>query len=207
MSDSHVGRAAARADLCRLLAACYYQPGPAFIEEDVFGSMQAAAEQLDVQMAASAMALAQNFKAQSLEELLVDYTRLFLNPNGPLAVPYESFWLGEKDPSRLQEVTLAVTAIYGEGGFEISEDFRDLPDHIAAELEYLYTLIFSEARSDAFNESAAKIKASQLRQRFVASHLGRWVGPFAAAISSAAETSYYRSLATLTERFVAIEAT
>ena len=207
MSDSHVGRTAARADLCRLLAACYYQPGPAFIEEDVFGSMQAAAEQLDVQMAASARALAQNFKAQSLEELLVDYTRLFLNPNGPLAAPYESFWLGDKDPSRLQEVTLAVIAIYGEGGFEISEDFRDLPDHIAAELEYLYTLIFSEARSDALNESAAKIKASQLRQRFVASHLGRWVGPFAAAISSAAETSYYRSLATLTERFVAIEAT
>ncbi|HQR54756.1 MAG TPA: molecular chaperone TorD family protein [Burkholderiaceae bacterium] len=207
MSDSHVGRAAARADLCRLLAACYYQPGLAFIEEDVFGSMQAAAEQLDVQMAASARALAQNFKAQSLEELLVDYTRLFLNPTGPLAAPYESFWLGEKDLSRLHEVTQALIASYGEGGFEISEDFRDLPDHIAAELEYLYTLIFKEARADAMNDPGGKIKASELRQRFVASHLGRWVGPFAANVNSAAATSYYRSLATLTERFVTLEAT
>lgn len=207
MSDSNLGRAAARADLCRLLAACYYQPGPEFIEENVFGSMQTAAEQLDAQMGTSAKALAQAFKAQSHEELLVDYTRLFLNPNGPLAAPYESFWLGEKDPSRLQEVTLAVIAIYGEGGFEISEDFRDLPDHIAAELEYLYTLIFKEARADAMNDPAGKIKPSELRRRFVAAHLGRWVSPFAAAVGSAAETSYYRSLATLTERFVALEAT
>lgn len=206
MSDSNVGRAAARADLCRLLAACYYQPGPEFIEEDVFGSMQTAAEQLDVEMAASAKALAQTFKSQSHEELLVDYTRLFLNPTGPLAAPYESFWLGGKDPSRLKEVTQAVTSIYGEGGFEISEDFRDLPDHIAAELEYLYTLIFNEARADAMNDPAGKIKASELRQRFLAAHLGRWVGPFAAAVASGAETSYYRSLATLTERFAALEA-
>jgi putative dimethyl sulfoxide reductase chaperone len=206
MSDSNVGRAAARADLCRLLAACYYQPGPEFVEEDVFGSMQAAAEQLDAGMAASTKTLAQAFGAQSHEELLVDYTRLFLNPTGPLAAPYESFWLGEKDPSRLQEVTQAVIAIYGEGGFEISEDFRDLPDHIAAELEYLYTLIFKEARADASNDASGNIKTSELRQRFVGAHLGRWVGPFAAAVNSAAETSYYRSLATLTDRFVALEA-
>ena len=172
MNDSNVGRAAARADLCRLLAACYYQPGPEFIEEDVFGSMQAAAAQLDDEMTTPAKALAQGFGAQSHEALLVDYTRLFLNPTGPLAAPYESFWLGEKDPSRLQEVTQAVIAIYGEGGFEISEDFRDLPDHIAAELEYLYTLIFNEARADASNDAAGKIKASELRQRFVAAHLG-----------------------------------
>ena len=207
MSDSNVGRAAARADLCRLLAACYYQPGPEYIEEDVFGSMQAAAAQLDDEMATPAKALAQGFGAQSHEALLVDYTRLFLNPTGPLAAPYESFWLGEKDPSRLQEVTQAVIAIYGEGGFEISEDFRDLPDHIAAELEYLYTLIFNEARAEAANDAAGKMRACELRQRFVAAHLGRWVGPFAAAVDSAAETSYYRSLATLTERFVALEAT
>lgn len=206
MSDSNVGRAAARADLCRLLAACFYQPGPEFIEEDVFGSMQTAAEQLDAEMAATAKALAQTFKSQSHEELLVDYTRLFLNPTGPVAAPYESFWLGEQDPSRLQEVTQAVIAIYGEGGFEISEDFRDLPDHIAAELEYLYTLIFKEARADAMNDPAGKIKTSELRRRFVAAHLGRWIRPFAAAVGSGAETSYYRSLATLTERFVALEA-
>ena len=33
----------AREDLCRFLAACYYQPGPEFAEEKVFDSMLAAA--------------------------------------------------------------------------------------------------------------------------------------------------------------------
>ena len=43
MSGSDVKRIAARADLCRLLAACYYQPGPEFAEERVFDSMRVAA--------------------------------------------------------------------------------------------------------------------------------------------------------------------
>lgn len=207
MSNPNAARTAARADLCRLLAACYYQPGPEFVEEDAFGSMQAAAIQLSTGMVPSVQAMARSFASQSLEELLVDYTRLFLNPTGPLAAPYESFWLGEKDPTRTQQVTQTVTTTYGEGGFELSDEFRDLPDHIAAELEYLYTLIFNEARADASNDAAGKSKASEMRKRFVAAHLGRWVGPFAAAVGSAAETSYYRTLAALTERFVALEAT
>jgi TorA maturation chaperone TorD len=206
MSDSNVGRAAARADLCRLLAACYYQPGPEFIEEDVFGSIQAAAQRLDVQMAESAKVLSQSFGSQSHEELLVDYTRLFLNPTGPLAAPYESFWLGDKDPSRTLDVMQAVTAIYDEGGCEVSEDFRDLPDHIAAELEFLYALIFREARTDATNDVADSKEASELRRRFLAAHLGRWIGLFTGAMRSGSVTPFYRALADLTERFVTLEA-
>lgn len=205
MSDSNAGRAAARADLCRLLAACYYQPGPEFIEEDVFGSMQAAAAQLDAEMAASAAALAQGFSAQPHESLLVDYTRLFLNPTGPLAAPYESFWLGEKDPSRLQQITQAVMAIYGEAGFEISEDFRDLPDHIAAELEFLYTLIFAEASARSRGDVATVRLWSERRCHFVDRHLGRWVALFTAAMHAGAESSFYCAVATLTERFVEFE--
>ena len=36
-------KGAAREDLCRLLAACYYEPGPEFAEEKVFDSMLDAA--------------------------------------------------------------------------------------------------------------------------------------------------------------------
>ncbi|HQR70062.1 MAG TPA: molecular chaperone TorD family protein [Burkholderiaceae bacterium] len=207
MSASNGERAAARADLCRLLAACYYQPGREFKEEGVFSSMKEAATKLDDAMAASVEAMAEAFEILPAEELLVDYTRLFLNPTGPLAAPYESYWLGRKDPTLTQQISQAVSATYGEGGFEISDDFRDLPDHIAAELEYLYTLIFNEARADASKDAVGKFKTAELRLRFVAAHLGRWVGPFSAAVKAAAETSYYRSLATLTERFVAQEAT
>ena len=38
---------AARADLCRLLSACYYEPGPEFTEERLFDSLAEAARRLD----------------------------------------------------------------------------------------------------------------------------------------------------------------
>jgi TorA maturation chaperone TorD len=45
-----------------------------------------------------------------------------------------------------------------------------------------------------------------LRRRFLAGHLGAWVGPFSAAVKAGAETDFYRALAALTQRFVDLEA-
>ena len=45
-------------------------------------------------------------------------------------------WLGP-DGLAMQDSTMAVVGLYEEGGFELSEDYRDLPDHVAAELEEL----------------------------------------------------------------------
>ena len=87
MFDSDVKRIAARADLFRLLAACYYEPGPEFVEERVFDAMRTAAVEVEAGMALLAEAVGAAFDEQSLEELQVDYTRLFLNPTGPLAAP------------------------------------------------------------------------------------------------------------------------
>jgi TorA maturation chaperone TorD len=36
-------------------------------------------------------------------------------------------------------------------------------------------------------------------------HLGAWIGRFAAAVKSGAQTAFYRELADLTERFVRME--
>ena len=206
MSDSDVKRIAARADLCRLLAACYYQPGPEFAEERVFDSMRTAAAEIDADMASLVDALATGFSAQPLEELQIDYTRLFLNPTGPLASPYESAWIAGRDPMLVDEIARSVLDGYRSGGYEVDADFRDLPDHIAAEMEFLYALIFREARAAASGNDAERAEAVDLRRRFLEQHLGRWIGPFAQALRSGGETALYRTLADLTERFVRSEA-
>ena len=206
MSDSDVKRIAARADLCRLLAACYYQPGPEFAEERVFDSMRAAATEVEAGMAVLAEAVGAAFDEQPLEELQVDYTRLFLNPTGPLAAPYESAWLAGRDPMHVEEITQSVLASYRSGGYEVDVDFKDLPDHIAAELEFLYALIFREARAAASGKNGERAAAVDLRRRFVEKHIGRWIGPFAEALRGGGETALYRALADLTERFVRSEA-
>jgi TorA maturation chaperone TorD len=205
MSVTDVARLGARADLARLLAACFYEPGPEFAEERVFDAMAQAAAGIDPALAGVAARLGAAFAAADLQTLLIDYTRLFLGPVDPRARPYGSVWL-EVDGGVMQDSTMAVSAFYGEGGFEVSGEFRDLPDHVAAELEFLYLLLFKAAQGAAGGEAAAADAALALRRRFLTEHLGAWIGPFANAMRAGAETEFYRALADLTERFVAGEA-
>jgi TorA maturation chaperone TorD len=205
MTATDGGRDAARADLARLLAACYYEPGAALAEERVFESLVAAAAIVDPELTAPARRLADAFSAASLEALLVDYARLFLGPVKALAQPYGSVWL-ETDGGLMQGSTVAVAALYAEGGFEIADEFRDLPDHVAAELEFLYLLLFKLAQARVSGDGAAASTVDALRRRFLEEHLGAWIGRFGAAVTAGAQTDFYRALAALTERFVALEA-
>jgi TorA maturation chaperone TorD len=195
----------ARMTLCRLLSACYYQPSPEFAEEQVFEAVVAAASEVDPELAEGARRLAVAFAADDIERLLVDYSRLFLGAPHARARPYGSVWLAGDD-SVMSDSTLAVVALYHEGGFDIDDGFRELPDHVAAELEFLYLLLFreNEARRDGRPGEAAASVA--LRRRFLREHLGAWIGPFTAAMRAGAESPFYRELALLTDRFVRREA-
>lgn len=202
-TDVVVGKIA-RQDLCRFISACYYEPCTEFAQERLFESMQAVADVLHPDLAASASRLGKAFAAEDLQTLLVDHTRLFVGPTRPVAMPYESSWLvGDTNPA--EGHTFPVQALYQEGGFDLDEEFRDLPDHIAVELEFLYVLLFAQhqAMSDGDDKKAAV--AEDLRQRFLREHLGKWVLPFAAAVRENAETVFYRELADLTEQFIRAE--
>ena len=192
-------RSLARADLCRFVAACYYEPGPEFAEERLFDSLAAAAERADADLARSARDLREAFSAQPLGELLVDYARLFLGPGATLATPYGSVWLSGED-TLMQDSTMAVLALYEEAGFELDEAFREVPDHIAVELEFLYLLLYRECEAEQGGNERERENAIQLRRRFLDEHVGRWVAPFAAAVESGAETAFYRELAQFTKR-------
>jgi TorA maturation chaperone TorD len=205
MVESDTREVTARADFCRFLAACHYEPEMAFVEEGLFDSMAAAAGRFDAQLAAGSRRLGEAFAAQSLEELLVDYTRLFLGPVDARARPYGSVWLSP-DKLTMQDATMAVLALYEEGGFEIAEDFRELPDHVAAELEFLYLLLFRESRARRDGDAKALEDAAGLKGRLMREHLGRWATPFTAATAAAAQCAFYRELAALTDRFVRLEA-
>lgn len=204
--DDHA-KGVARADLCRFLAACYYEPGPEFSEEHLFDSMSDAASRVDADFAACARRLGRQFADAGPDRLLLDYTRLFLGPIDILAKPYASVWLEPGSSGLMQESTVAVTALYEEGGFDIAEDFRELPDHVAVELEFLYLLIYRQNQAQQSADATALAEADGLRRRFLHNHLGRWVAPFSAAVKSGAQEAFYRELADLTERFVAREVT
>jgi TorA maturation chaperone TorD len=205
MSDYVTGREGAREDLCRYLAACYYEPSKDFSEEHLFDSMQAAASAIDPDLAESARKLGAAFVAQDIETLLVDYTALFIGPSQPRAMPYASFWL-TADQSMRHEATMKVLDFYEQGGFDVSDEFHELPDHVAVELEFLYLLIFSQHQEKAGDNRGDLSTATTLHRRFVIEHMAAWIDQFTGVLKAGAETAFYRELAGFTMHFLRLEA-
>lgn len=205
MTDYLTGRAGAREDFCRYLAACYYEPSNDFSEERLFDAMVAAASAIDPALADSARRLGAAFFAVDVQDLLVDYARLFVGPSQPVAMPYATFWL-TADPSQRHDSTMAVLDFYDEGGFEVSDELRELPDHVAVELEFLYLLTFTQNQAREDGDADELSASSALRSRFVHQHVGAWIEQFAAAVNAGASAAFYKELAELTLRFVRMEA-
>lgn len=205
MTDYVTGSSGAREDLCRFLSACYCEPSTDFSEEHLFESMLAAAAAIDPDLATSARKLGAEFVAQDMQTLLVDYTALFIGPAQPRAMPYASFWLTD-DQSMRHEATMTVLDFYEQGGFDISEDLHELPDHIAVELEFLYLLIFAQNQARLGGNADDLAAANALHRRFVTEHLTGWLGDFATAVKAGSGTAFYRELAELTRKFVRMEA-
>lgn len=204
MPEHQLERGIARENLSRLLAACYYQPGPEFVEEQVFDSIFDAAKRIHPELADCAMGLGQDFAAEGHDGLLLDYTRLFLGPNLIIAKPYGSVWL-EGASTVMGDSTMEALELYREGGFDVSADFREVPDHVAVELEFLYLLIYRENEALRNADAEALRAKAALRKRFLTKHLGRWMSPFTAAVIAGAQSNFYRRLARLSDGFVAME--
>lgn len=204
MTESELQVAVAREDLCRYLAACYYEPDQAFEEEGLFDNLLAAAKQVDAELVSHAERMGRAFRSISINDLLVDYTRLFIGTINILAKPYGSYWL-EEEKTLMGESTMAVQALYHEAEFEMDEEFKELPDHIAAELEFLYLLLFRENEARNVQDATKLSEVRELQRRFLQAQLGAWVSKFSDAIRSSAQCGFYRELAELTEKFIRIQ--
>lgn len=187
-----------RAEAYRLLSACFYQPEDAFLEEDVFGQLRAVMAEICPERVADVAAMDACFRESGTEALVLDYSRLFLGPFDILASPYGSVYLdGEKIV--MGKSTMRAFALYREGGFAVVDDFPEMPDHVAVELEFLYLLSF---RLGQALDQDVRTQLRTLKRRFLVEHLGRWVGELAEAMREGAVTDFYRRLAGVTEQVV-----
>ena len=188
----------AKADVYRLLSACFYEPEPAFLEEDIFGQLKTAMNTLGSEYVGDTAAMETSFRDGGADALLLDYTRLFLGPFKILATPYGSIYLDGENVV-MGDSTMRALTLYREGGFEVAEDFREMPDHVALELEFLYLLSFRLGQEAEADEHA---RLGELKHCFLKEHLGQWVGVFTAAMRDGAETDFYKQLAHMTEQVI-----
>jgi TorA maturation chaperone TorD len=108
------------------------------------------------------------------EQLLVIYSRLFLVPGDH----HPSLNTGAYLDGALAGGSLAMLEhCYARCGLERRADFRDLPDHLSAQLELVAWLFAAEGQPG----DRPPMRAGELLSRFVA----RWVGPFRADLEAA----------------------
>jgi TorA maturation chaperone TorD len=136
-----------------------------------------------------------------LEELKADYAKLFLGPFTLLTPPYGSVYLdGERKV--MGDSTVEVRSVYRRAGVDISNDFHDAPDHIAAELEFMYFLIFKEVEALGESDVGRAIDFLNQQKAFMTDHLCAWVPPFTEKLEEVAETEFYKNLARATRAFL-----
>ena len=127
-------------------------------------------------------------------ELMQEYQRLFAGPYRVEAPPYESCYRG---PGRavMGEAAVEVLRSYAEAGVALHPGVRDLPDHIALELEFLAHLAAAEAGHWRRRERSRLAACLEREERFLGEHLLRWIAPFAARVAAATRCPFYPALA------------
>ena len=196
-------RAAARSGLYSILSASFYRPN---------GRSGELRETLVKLLSTSGSAPPASNKArksgpESSQELEVEYNRLFVGPGHVCCPPYESVY--EKDRPAAEIGLLAgpvvpeVERLYAKAGFRLADSFRDYPDHVAVELEFMGHLCDNESRSG--EDEAADWAASEAE--FMEGHIARWATRFADSVIASTTSQFYASAATLLKQFVLDEAT
>ncbi len=184
----------------RILSDCFFLPEPGLSEklEDLEFNMTNVCE--------TAVPLIQNMRkefnaAADLESLKVDFAKLFVGPYELSAAPYGSVYL-EDERKMMGNSTLDARDRYRDAGLDTAKTFKDAPDHISAELEFMHYLIYKEIEAFANSDIEMAIAFIQRQKSFLEDHLMAWVPQFANNIIENAENAFYPNLAKATEAFL-----
>ncbi|QOX78308.1 molecular chaperone TorD family protein [Trichlorobacter lovleyi] len=194
-----------REDSYRLLAACYYSPNQALFEENCCTSLAGLLSDMAPDAAASAAEAAELLHKIRLDELLVEHARLFMGPFKLVAPPYGSVWL-DQHKSVMGDSTAKVAAFYHANGLHLADDFHELPDHFAVELEFMSYLAFRQREAAAAGVPREADRLRDLQREFLGTFLLPWFEPFTDAIIDDAEAPFYQALARCTAAFIRADA-
>ena len=144
---------------------------------------------------------------QLLEDLAVEYTRLFLGPDKHIS-PHESVHhdRGDGDWGVLWGAsTVDVKKFIETAGLEYKKDFTGMPDHISVEFDFMKEAAGREAQAIEEKDWEGALYCQKMEKMFICDHLIKWIPEFCDKIISQAELSFYGDLADVTKDFIALE--
>lgn len=197
--DQHV--TTTREDVYRLLAACFYPPSTELIEEKCSTTLAALLESVAPAAARYAADAALATANSSLETLAVEHARLFIGPFQLVAPPYGSLYLDDAN-TVMGDSTARVAAFYHYCGLHLADDFHELPDHFAVELEFMSYLAFKQREAETSGDKAGMTRFAGLQREFLDRFLLPWLEPFTSAVVIDDEAPFYKSIAQCTSAFI-----
>lgn len=192
---------AAREDIYRMLAACFYPPSKELLAEGCCAALAELLKPVASEASLFAEQAATAGEANSLDDLTVEHARLFIGPFQLVAPPYGSIYLDDSK-TVMGDSTAKVAAFYHNCGLQLAEDFHELPDHFAVELEFMSFLAFKQREAELSNDSSETARIKSLRHEFLGRFLIPWLEPFTSAIINDGEAPFYQAIARCTASFV-----
>lgn len=193
MTTEFMQAAQRQSDAYRLLAACFYQPDrEMFVEENLCANLAGLMQEISLPAVGEACRrMAQSLAENSQEELLIEYSGLFLGPFGAPAHPYGSVYL-EQERTLMGDSTMEVLKLYAESGVQYEGD--EPPDHIAIELEFMGFLEGKIAQAISESNPADRADFSAIRTRFFDRLLASWAPILGNILKERATLAFYRDL-------------
>jgi TorA maturation chaperone TorD len=142
-----------------------------------------------------------------VEDMAVEYTRLFLGP-GKHIPPNESIFHEREDGDWGRfwgASTVEVKKFIETAGLTYRDDFTDMPDHISVEFEFMQKIIVKE--KDEWNEvnRDGALYCLKMEKMFIDDHLIQWVPRFCNEVIYDAELAFYSEMAKITRSFIEFE--
>ncbi|MDX2433228.1 MAG: molecular chaperone TorD family protein [Desulfobacterales bacterium] len=144
---------------------------------------------------------------QLLEDLAVEYTRLFLGPDKHIS-PHEAVHHQRDDGDwgvHWGGSTVDVKKFIETTGLEYKQEYSGMPDHISVELDFMKEAAGREAQAIEEKDWEGALYCQKMEKKFICDHLIKWIPTFCDKIISQAEISFYGDLADVTKDFITLE--
>jgi TorA maturation chaperone TorD len=133
------------------------------------------------------------------EELVDEYTLLFVGPHRLPVQPHEAWWVSG---TLLGEPLVKVKRAYQKAGVAKSREFPEPEDHIGFELKFMHYL----GEQAAAAETGPRMKEwLTLQREFMDEHLLKWAPRYCDALYEYKLSNFYKGIAKLTKGFILLD--
>lgn len=146
-------------------------------------------------------------EAEIIENLEVEFTRLFLGPDKHISA-HESLHHERNDGdwgSFWGASTVEVKKFIETAGLKYREEFKEMPDHISVELEFMQLVTKKEAEILEDPKKEGLHYCMSMQKKFITEHLIKWIPVFCDKVIQQAEMAFYKEIARLTKDFIEYE--